>query len=154
MPAGAIVLKPMTSDAVSAIADWRYDPPYDFYDLDADPDDLAEFLDPETWHSRFAAFDGDDLVGFFTFNPSGDDLVIGLGLRPDRTGRGLGHSFVQAGLEFAVAHYSPTRIVLAVAEFNHRARRLYAKLGFSETRTFEQATNGGTYPFIEMVRHP
>lgn len=153
MTAHRIELKPMTGEYAAAIAEWRYEPPYDFYDLDADPDDLAEFLDPESWGSSFAAWDGGELVGFFSFALSDGDLVIGLGLRPDLTGHGLGEAFMRAALDFATEKYSPRRFVLSVADFNHRARRLYARLGFIETRTFDQPTNGGVFPFVEMVRN-
>ena len=151
MTSHRIELKPMTGEYAAAIADWRYEPPYDFYDLDADPDDLAEFLDPQSWSSSFAACDGSELVGFFSFASSGGDIVVGLGLRPDLTGHGLGEAFMRAGLDFATARYSPRRFVLSVADFNHRARRLYTRLGFIETRTFDQPTNGGVFPFVEMV---
>jgi ribosomal-protein-alanine N-acetyltransferase len=39
-----------------------------------------------------------------------------------------------------------------VAEFNERARKVYERVGFVTTRSFEEETNGGTYPFLEMER--
>jgi hypothetical protein len=42
-------LKTRTEDDAYQIASWHYPPPYDFYDMDQDPEDLAALLDPQTW---------------------------------------------------------------------------------------------------------
>src|SRR6476469_8332224 len=85
-----------------AIAGWRYAGEYAFYDLVNDPDDLAEFLAPENWGAMYhAALDeAGDLVGFLQAKGEGNTVEIGLGLRPDLTGQGLGHAFVLACLDF------------------------------------------------------
>jgi hypothetical protein len=52
-----LVFTPMSQDDAEEIADWRYDPPYDFYDARADETELAHLLDParrETARSRHA----------------------------------------------------------------------------------------------------
>src|SRR5919107_2907655 len=82
--------EPMSQRQARSVATWRYDPPYDFYDAVADPEDLAELLDPVQRESRYFAVLGDqgDPVGFFMFKHQGDTVEIGLGLRTDLTGRG------------------------------------------------------------------
>jgi hypothetical protein len=40
-------IRPMTAADAHAVAAWRYPGEYSFYD--ADPDDLAELLDPAEW---------------------------------------------------------------------------------------------------------
>ena len=153
-PAGKLVIAQMTQDEADEIADWRYDPPYDFYDARADESELTLLLDPERRRDRtFSARDDTgEIVGFFTYFRDGDAVVVGLGLRPDLTGRGLGTSFVEQGLEFARGRYEPMRFRLSVAEFNGRAIKVYERAGFVRTRSFPQETNGGTYPFLEMER--
>ena len=98
------------ADAAS-IAAWKYESPYSFYDWTADADDLALLLDAETREGRFfSVVDGDGaLVGFFEFRVEATDVVVGLGLRPDLTGRGLGQQFVDAGLAFARERLAPAR---------------------------------------------
>ena len=89
----------MNQEEAEAIAEWRYEPPYNFYDWPADENDLAELLDPLRRGARyFSAPDpGKELIGFFSFNPEGDVVGVGLGLRPDLTGCGLGQPFLERG---------------------------------------------------------
>ena len=146
--------EPMSEQQARAVADWYYDPPYDFYDAAADPEDLAELLDPVQRDGRYFAVLGDpgSLVGFFMFKQEGDAVVIGLGLRPDLPGRGLGLPFLLAGLEFARGRYAPARFRLMVATFNRRAIRVYEQAGFCQGETFAHRTNGGEHEFLRMER--
>lgn len=147
-------LRPMQHSDALAIADWHYDPPYAFYDMGADPDDLREFLDIAHWQDlRYAVFDEDgSLIGFFEFKRRGGDAIeIGLGLRPESTGRGIGLAFVQAGAAFAREELHPRQIVLAVAAFNERAIKVYERAGFTRVRTYLHRTNGAEYEFLEMA---
>lgn len=144
----------MTQDDAQAIAAWRYEPPYDFYDADADHRDLAELLDPARRGDRyFAAYDATgDLVGYFGFSRDREVVGVGVGLRPDLTGRGLGLGFLEEGLAYARARFAPRRFRLVVAEFNGRAITVYERAGFVRARTFERATNGGLHSFVVMER--
>jgi len=145
---------PMTASYAEDVAKWHYPGIYTFYDLDQDPEDYQEFMDPAGWPETYFAVldDVDDLVGFFAFECAEGTLVLGLGLRPDLTGRGRGEAFVAAGLDFAAKRFAPRGFELSVASFNERAIRVYERLGFTRTRTFQQETNGGTHEFVEMRR--
>jgi ribosomal-protein-alanine N-acetyltransferase len=94
-----------------------------------------------------------ELVGYFSFKPKDEEtLELGLGLRPDLTGQGLGGSFLAAGLEFARTHFAPARFVLSVATFNERAIRVYERAGFGRERIYMHSTNGGEWEFVEISR--
>src|SRR2546421_416682 len=81
----------------------------------------------------------------------GDEVEVGLGLRPDLTGRGLGESFSRAALDFARAEWSPRRFRLYVAAWNRRALRVYERLGFREAgRQVRRFDLVGDHEFIEM----
>jgi ribosomal-protein-alanine N-acetyltransferase len=144
----------MSQDEAEEISRWRYEPPYDFYDLDADQRDLAELLDPAGRGDRYysAHYAPRKLIGFFELRIAGGVLVVGLGLRPDLTGRGLGPSFLDAGLAFASERFATSHFKLSVAEFNTRAITVYERAGFVRTRSFMHETNGGLHSFIEMER--
>ena len=92
----------------------------------------------------------DELVGYFTFKPEEFGLELGLGLRPELTGLGLGASFVNAGLEFAKSRFSPKVVQLRVAAFNERAIKVYGRIGFIEVERFLHPTNGGEFDFVRM----
>ena len=140
-----IRIEPASDETQQVLAGWRYPPPYDFYDGDAEP-----VLNPERFFA--ARDDEDDLVGFYYFEPKPPDLDYGLGLRPDLTGRGLGLDFFLAALAFARDRYRPRRVFLHVAAFNERARFVYERAGFqvvsSHVRTFEQF---GEVAFLTMA---
>src|SRR6266568_2066981 len=126
----------MNAQDAHAIAAWHYEGLYTFYDLDQDPDDLAEFLNPQSWEDNYHSVlnEQSELAGFFSFKQDSTTVEIGLGLRPDLTGKGIGLEFVQAGLTFARGKYSPTSFRLRVATFNQRAIRVYEQAGFQPVR--------------------
>jgi len=144
----------LSQQEAEAIAEWHYPEPYSFYDWKADPDDLRELLDPALRGDAYWAVRDDrgELVGHFSFKPSGGTLEIGLGLRPDLTGRGLGAAFLAAGLDFGRERFAPEQFMLAVAIFNQRAITLYERAGFTRKRTYVHSTNGGEWQFLEMSR--
>jgi ribosomal-protein-alanine N-acetyltransferase len=152
----AFNFRPLTHADAEEVAAWHYPEPYAFYDWTADADDLAELLDPSArpGSHRMAVDDADgELIGFFSFKTrTRDTIEIGLGLRPDQTGRGLGLPFVEAGLDEARLRFGPQSFSLAVATFNQRAITVYERAGFTIVRTYLHHTNGGDWEFVEMRR--
>ena len=136
----------MTQAYAAEIADWRYEFPYEWYDTASDPG-RVELFSSAVRREGLRAVIGDegDLVGFFNFVREGDEVRIGLGMRPDLTGQGLAQPFIQAGLEYARAQWEPLRFRLWVARWNERALRAYRRAGFREVRHGESR-------FVEMER--
>lgn len=148
-------IRPMTAGDARAVAAWRYQGEYAFYDADADPDDLAELLNPAEWGHRYFAADElihRELAGFLEVTLTGPVAEIGLGLRPGLTGQGLGEPFVRACLRFASATLGAQSYTLAVAAFNRRAITVYQRAGFRQVECFEHVTNGAPHAFIRMAR--
>jgi len=119
--------------------------PYDFYDMVNDLEGLEELVDPPARRRGYcAALSAEDgellLVGFVCFGPGeqvpGFDYAddgsadVGLGLRPDLTGRGL--ESLLPGLEFA--------------------RRRFDPASFRRVEVFTRYANGGEHPFLLMTR--
>ena len=140
-----MTIAPASDETFREIALWRYEPPYDLYDGDPEPVRNPErFFEVRDQHEA--------LAGFYYFEPQPPQLWIGLGLRPDLTGRGLGRAFFARGLTFGRERYEPERVVLDVAAFNLRARRVYESAGFrvvsSYTTSFDRF---GAVDFVVMT---
>ena len=145
--------RPIDDVAASAVASWRYPGVYAFYDLDRDPEDVVLIRDRVRRDGRwFAVDDADsgDLVGFFELKPRVAEIELGLGLRPDLTGRGLGLAFVEAGIALARERHPGQRLILLVAVFNDRARKVYDRAGFRARGTQLLGVGGEVVEFIEM----
>ncbi len=143
----------MTQEEAEEIAyNWHYEGKYSFYDIEADEGDLAEFLAEDSRGDHtFSVKENGALIGFFTVCKINDGAVdIGLGMKPDITGNGLGLQFINAGLAFSKEQYSCNYITLSVATFNERAITVYKRAGFKAVGTFVQKTNGSCFEFLRM----
>ncbi|WP_214690402.1 MULTISPECIES: GNAT family protein [unclassified Exiguobacterium] len=146
--------QPLTQEQAERIAfEWRYEGDYAFYNMDADEEDLASFLDAdERGDTTFAVLETNEMIGFVTLQfESPGTVTIGLGMRPDLTGNGNGYRFLTSILNWIDATYGTCNVCLTVATFNKRAIRLYESLGFTPQEIFMQETNGGVYPFLSMT---
>ncbi|MDU0348990.1 GNAT family protein [Actinomyces sp. MRS3W] len=149
----------MTPEVALEIADeWKYAPPYDFYDMTADPEDYDEFVTPDRWPDVFLQVRLlGELFGYLTgdLHERGSVLEIGLGMHPDFVGRGLGLDFMKHNLAWVTDNLEVGSIRLSVASFNERAITVYRRSGFREVRHYQQRTNGSTFDFMEMrYDHP
>lgn len=149
------LIRLMNDADAHAISQWHYDGPYSFYDVASDPDDLAELLDAEARADSYWTVTDEQgaLVGFFSLHVEGNVVEIGLGMRPDLTGKGNGLLFLQSGVKFMMNKYQPSAIILHVATFNQRAIRVYEKAGFATVQRLMRETNGGQHEFVKMVMH-
>ena len=149
---GKMTIEQMRQSEAVEIADrWKYDGEYAFYDMTADPEDYREITTPALRDGRYySVFSGGELTGFFCAEQEGADVEIGLGLRPDLTGRGRGGAFLEEILRFVRENYSFEKIELDVASFNQRAVKVYERAGFVKTGTAKVSTNGGVYDFTTM----
>ena len=146
-------IQPMSQDSADQIAAWTYPAPYDFYDMVADEEDLSELLSQSSRENTyFEVIRNGALFGFATFFPKKDHLEIGLGMKPDQTGQGLGVNFYQAIEDFARKNFDCQVLQLSVASFNQRALALYQKVGYKKVEAYQQATNGGEYPFVKLQK--
>jgi [ribosomal protein S18]-alanine N-acetyltransferase len=156
-------LKQITPSDARAISCWRYEEPYSIYD--GDPTSVDAILQPRlSYHSVYD--ESGDLAGYFCFGADAQvasgkrlgvyeaepALDVGLGMRPDLTGRGLGAEFVHAGLRFARETYSPPAFRLTVAAFNRRAISVYERVGFETVGTFGSDTRGTEKEWLLMRR--
>lgn len=151
-----IHIAPLTLEHAEDIATWRYDPPYDVYDMaGVNP---YELLDPEVgYHAVMAE---DRLVGFRSFGTDGqvpgwryDDSALdtGGGLRPELTGQGLGRPVIAAGLAFGRARFAPVAFRVTVASFNARALHAVESLGFERVGSFKASRDARHFDVLVRV---
>jgi [ribosomal protein S18]-alanine N-acetyltransferase len=142
---------PMTQSEAEEVAGWHYPGEYAFYDADFIPAGMGELLDPAQRGDQYhAARNADgELEGFAQLEPVAGATEIGLGLRPDLTGRGLGQAFTGAVIDLAREGGAST-ITLAVAAFNVRAIRVYEHCGFAETGRHVRRLGDRHWEFVDM----
>lgn len=157
-----LIIRQMNLDNAKQISKWIYEEPYSIYSMDESDDSLKELMNGH----HFSVFnEADDLVGYYCFGesaqvPAGnqfgvydsaDMTDIGLGMRPDLCGHGLGPKFLGSGLDFARATLSAKGLRLTVAAFNERAIKTYQRIGFKKVNSFKRVTENGTMEFWVMV---
>jgi [ribosomal protein S18]-alanine N-acetyltransferase len=128
------------------IVAWRYENPYDFYDIHPDQAEQAVKALLEPGNNCFEILDVTNVfLGYCSFGtdgqvPGGDysesALDVGMGIDPARTGLGSGRAIAKAVLEFAQIKFSPVRFRVTIATFNHRAIRVWQGLGFQPVNIF------------------
>jgi ribosomal-protein-alanine N-acetyltransferase len=150
-------LTAMSQSEAGEVAAWRYPGIYAFYDFRSDPEDEGELLDPGHREGVYFSAQIRDLglIGFTELKPLHDgELEIGLGLRPQCTGRGLGGEYVSRVCDWAVERTSPHLLVLHVAAFNQRAICVYTRVGFCPVSAEIIDSYGTPTEFLRMERSP
>lgn len=137
--------------------DWHYEGEYSFYDMENDQEDYDEIISPQLRKNNyFQVLDtNDNLVAFFCLDPDKEkkeQVEVGLGLAPDLTGRGLGSEFMSVIENYVKNNYDYQVIILAVADFNLRAIKVYQTAGYVQTGTEMVHSNGGIYKFNIMTK--
>lgn len=141
------------------ILKWKYSKPYNVYNFP----ELK--LNPEiVINDKYFACTNEclELVGYYCIDEEArvitnesaiyytdDFLDMGLSMKPDLVGQGIGLSFVQFGVIFLISKYNK-RIRLTVACFNERAIKVYKRAGFSEGERFMRYTQDYEYEFMIM----
>ena len=131
----------LTEEEANEINMWTYEEPYNLYSFSGEAEVIEELLDG-TYYG--CCDEKGEFIGYFCFGENaqvpggrdanlyaGEDVVdIGLGMKPDLTGKGMGEIFFQAGIAFATEELNSKMFRLSVATFNERAIRLYKNIGF------------------------
>jgi RimJ/RimL family protein N-acetyltransferase len=155
------IFSPVDERRIREYVSWHYEPPYDIYNENpANADEIvAYYLDPQIQAHAITDKDG-RLVGICSFGPDGrvpggrylhDALDIGLAIRPDLTGKGLGHTYIEAVVAFAWKQFNPPALRVTIAEFNRRAQRVWKSAGFVQVERFGRYLDN--LPFLVYILH-
>ncbi|MCM1989017.1 GNAT family N-acetyltransferase [Oceanirhabdus seepicola] len=155
-------IKQMNYDEAKEISKWIYEESYSIYSMDDSEDCINELLNGH----YFSVSDREDnLVGYYCFGAaaqvpvgnqfgvydSKDFTDIGLGIKPNLCGQGLGLKFLNRGVDFARNKLSAKEFRLTVAAFNQRAIKVYQRIGFKKVNSFERISESGRIEFWVMV---
>lgn len=157
-----LTIRRLNSRDAKAVSKWTYPEPYSIYDFDESDSCLKELLNGSYYS---AAGEGAGLMGYCCFGesaivPAGrqfgvynDDEYadIGLGMKPELCGQGLGLDFLENCLAFAGKELSAKRFRLTVAAFNKRAINVYERMGFRKAGSFIRASEDGDMEFWVMT---
>lgn len=147
---------PMEPAHAADICEWNYRPPYNIYGWMSWEQMQAlgvEFGDPQLRSEQYVSVVNEQgiLCGFAQLFPMEGVVRLGVGMRPDLCGQGMGHLFMEAIVKAARARYPEREIDLEVLTWNQRAIRAYQKCGFTISDTYERRTPTGNKPFYCMV---
>lgn len=149
-----LTICPMRLEHAMNIAEWHYPGFYSFYDLRHYPEDIEEIFDESKWGTNlFSILDEKgELLGELVFQEDGDELEIGIGLRPDLAGKGMGQTLLQLGMDFARNKFEFNIFKIGVWKLNGRAIKVYERAGFRSEGEFINNIQGIEYRFIRMTR--
>ena len=151
--------RPLEKEQALAILKWRYPPPYDYYNFNANniQEDLCYLLAQK--NAFFALLNRQGQVeGYCTFGSDGqvpgghysaEALDIGMGIRPDLVGQGRGKQYAQAVVRYGANQYEAKHLRVTIAQFNKRAQRVWEQLGFNQVEKFIKI--GGGEEFVVMT---
>jgi RimJ/RimL family protein N-acetyltransferase len=155
-----ISYRPAEKKHAREFVNWQYEPPYDVYNCP--PEEIGDAvqynIDPK--NNVYAMIDeSDTLIGYCSYGrdaqvPGGDyseaALDIGLMIKPELTGQGLGRVFAEEIIRNGVNKYDPKKIRVTIAIFNKRAIRTWEKNGFKQTQFFKRS--GDEMEFVIMTK--
>lgn len=156
-----IEYRPADETAAREFLGWHYEPPYEMYNCPPEQMNNAIPYNIDPSNNVYAMYDQDDrLVGYCSFGrdaqvPGGDysqpALDIGMMIKPELTGKGLGGSFAGDVIRYGDEKYTPQSLRVTIAAFNARGIRVWEKHGFQKTQTFKRSKDG--MEFIVMLKN-
>jgi [ribosomal protein S18]-alanine N-acetyltransferase len=155
-PATRLSVRPLQRQDAEEIASWRYEGPWSIYD--SRPGDPLLSADA----GYLAVVDGaGSLVGFLCTGQEArvpglaaqEGIVdIGVGMRPDLVGRGLGSAFGAVVLGYIRDMCGDRPLRAVVQSWNERSLRLTSRLGFGVAGTHRCQQDGREVSYTILVR--
>ena len=131
---------------------WQYEPPYDVYNCPSEEIGDAVHYNIDPANNVYAMLDqNEELIGYCSYGrdaqvPGGDyseeALDIGLMIKPELTGQGMGSDFASEVIQKGINNYAPKRLRVTIAAFNKRAMRVWEKNGFQQSQKFSRESDG------------
>ncbi|WP_202710289.1 GNAT family N-acetyltransferase [Sporosalibacterium faouarense] len=146
----------LTEEAAKETCTWKYESPYEVYSSWS-WEEMIEKGEPmtnplERDKNFLGLYDQNhQILGFAGFSyPKENTTRIGLGLKPDICGKGIGEYFVNLIINESKKRCSSGNIDLEVLTWNKRAYKVYRKCGFKTVETYIRKTPTGNSKFHRM----
>jgi len=153
--------RPADEKLTREFLEWQYEPPYDIYNCPPDQVEKIVRYNIDPLNNVYAMFNEDNqLVGYCSYGrdaqvPGGDyseaALDIGMMIKPELTGQGLGAMFAEGVIKNGVDKYKPRKLRVTIAAFNKRAIRVWEKNDFQQTQIFKRSKDGMEFVILTKV---
>ncbi len=150
-----IVKDSMKEKYARQIVEWKYEGNYAEYNLPS-YDECVEKkygITREEKKDNYIVYVLDGEVIFYSNMKQMDDkkIYIGVGLKPEYCGKGIGNYFLVDSVEAIKSKYPGSKLFLEVRSWNIRAIKSYEKLGFKITQNvISKDRFGNDTEFTEM----
>ena len=145
----------MNEEYARQITEWNYEGEYSDYNLPSYEEckNKKYGITREDRKDNYIVYTINDEVVFYSNMKEMDNnkLYIGVGLKPEYCGKGLGNFFLNDSIIEMKKRYPERTLFLEVRSWNKRAIKSYEKIGFKITNTvISKDRLGNDTEFIEM----
>lgn len=148
-------LKKMTDEEARDICKWRYDGEYKVYNLpkwDIAVEKGYDITSRDKRNTEFLSiYSENQLIGYGRISLNTNQVVLGIGIKPELCSRGYGNKAFKLLLEEARTRSCQGNIVLLVRSFNERAIKCYKKNHFIIINEFHHKTRDDSVSFTKML---
>lgn len=146
----------LSEKAAKQICEWRYEGEYAIYNLSTWEDAVKGHWPITNEVKRTLEFRGvlnsqGQLSGFFRMSMNEEGYIeVALGMKPNLCGQGLGKSFVREITRYVEAQAPNRQICIEVRQFNQRAIKCYAAVGYEIIKEHMRQTPWGIFEYYRM----
>lgn len=150
-----MILKNMTKEDAQKICEWKYLGEYSVYNVGGWVSAVSNNFgitksDVRKKQFRVVYNDNKEILGYFRFREENGKTILGLGLHPEKCGKGIGKEFINFILN--TQELKNKIITLEVRSFNKRAIKCYQSVGFELVDKIEKETLNGNGLFLIMEK--
>jgi len=151
-----IEVRPFTENDAINVCDWIYNNSLEIYNLPSWNEAISKnysFTKEDVRNKEFLSFYiKDQLMGYGRLIIKNKEVVLGIGMKPDLCGQGLGTKAFQLLIAEAKKRYGDCGQTLLVRKFNKRAIRCYQNCGFIVLKEVKIMTRQGIDDiFLKMI---
>lgn len=157
-----IKYRPADEKSAREFVQWKYESPYDVYNCPPEDVEKAIQYNIDPVNNLYSMFNqNEELIGYCSYGrdaqvPGGDyseeALDIGMMIKPELTGQGMGAAYAEEVIRNGVNKYEPKKLRVTIAAFNKRAMRTWEKNGFQQAQSFKRNNSEDGMEFVIMTK--